>query len=247
MDDNVQYQQMQQLQLLKNKYENMSATVLELTNPFLFFIKIEPNMENKKYIYWFAYCMGKVNSLLWGVYKNKKKQFSIKGICKMTMNALHDSLQLKKDQGFVIAAEMSKDKITPSFKKYLDKETHKMLFKSAPVNLMRFFLHENRNQKPGLKDLFSAFNEEEETFLYKLSKDFLHYIERNLVLFEKAETLCVELAKCPSQTGEFDNFACNMYYYGMPNHRFKKSIEDDEDDEDDLNDIIIGDIESDLT
>jgi hypothetical protein len=235
-------QQLQQLQVFKKKYENISSTVLELTNPFLFFIKIEPNMDNKKYIYWFAYCMGKVNSILWGVYKNKKKEFSIRGICKITKDVLSESTKLKMKQGFVLAAEMSKNNITSSFKKYLDKKTHEILFQNSPVNFMRFFLHENRDQKP---DLFTPFSQEEETFLYRISKQFLHYIERNLVLFEKAEVLCVELEKCPEQYTEFENFACNAYYYGMPKHRFKKSQEDDQDDEDDqdnLHDDFVNDL-----
>lgn len=224
--DNIQ---LQQLQVLKKKYENMSETAMALTSPFLFFIKIEPNMEKKKYNYWFAYSMGKVNSMLWGVYKTQKKQYSIKGLCKFSIGNLSDAIKIKQDQGFVLAAAMSKDNITPTFKKYLDKNLHDRLFQNKPINLLEFLLHKNR----GLKDIFTPFKPDEEDYLQQLSQHFLDYIERNLVLFEKAEHLCMNKEDCPLQTTEFEKFACNLYYYGTPNFRFKKSIEDDEDDEDD--------------
>lgn len=236
--------QYQQLQLLKKKYENMSDTALALTSPYLFFVKIEPNMEKNRYIYWFAYCMGKVNSMLWGVYKTKKKQYSIKGVCKFSLGSLNDAIKLKKEQGFILVSAMAKDNITPTFKKYLDKETHSTLFKNKPINLLEFLLHQNR----GLKDLFTPFNVKEENYLYNLSQEFLDYVERNLVLFEKAEKLCAEKENCPIQTSKFEDFSCDLYYYGTPNFRFKKSIEDEEDDEDDLNNIIVEDeFVSDLT
>jgi len=108
----------------KQAYAMQVEQVVELTSPYIMFAKMSsPTWLANKYIYWYAYSLGKVRNIMYGIAVRRAPEhgwnFKIKFACSfnslVTLNQVMDHLKAK-DYGYVAA--LAKDNINPTIMKY---------------------------------------------------------------------------------------------------------------------------------
>jgi hypothetical protein len=126
MSEESKYQQQLLLTMkAKKETENKSTTTYVIKNPLLFFVKIVPNLENKKYIYWYCYSVGKIRNIFWGVYKRTKHEFLTQGMCHFRyLEALNETINYKRGLGFALVSTLSENKIDQTINRYLPESLH---------------------------------------------------------------------------------------------------------------------------
>lgn len=124
---NGEYEHMDGLfhaQKQKQTYAMTVEQVVELTSPYIMYAKTSsPSWLANKYIYWYAYSLGKVRNIMYGIATSRDPEngwtFKIKFACSfnslITLNQVMDHLKAK---GYTYVAALTKDNITPTIAKY---------------------------------------------------------------------------------------------------------------------------------
>jgi hypothetical protein len=189
----------EKLLALKQRYENRSATVIALKNPVLFFVKIVANMEKQPYLYWYAYSIGRVKNIFWGVYKTRTKKFNLIGSCYFKdTGPLNDTLAYKKTLGFNLVSSSTKNRIDKRINQWLPEDQQYESALNRTDISQQIILSENY------------------VFLEKVNDQFLDYIERNTQLMYNAEKICLRKDNCYNQDDLdlFGSDGCDQFCYG---------------------------------
>jgi len=110
----------------KNKYKKEKEEheetkhVNELESPFNLFLRIPDLIDDeKRYIYFLAYSIGKKRVVLWGVYDKRKKEIIIDNACKYAVKNLMGILRQWKFNEYEYTANAVKNQIIKRIRLYL--------------------------------------------------------------------------------------------------------------------------------
>ncbi|MHB1952249.1 MAG: hypothetical protein ACYCOU_00755 [Sulfobacillus sp.] len=184
-----------------------SQTVQSFTSPYNLFVRKTLSIATDKIVYWFAYSLGKINTIVWGIYDQKKNVGYIRGLCRIKdTKTLADTLKYRNNAHFIFVATLSVDRI---------KETiMSQVYAGQPQLLAEFkkSLELNRyDVDPRLS------NSNLGKYWSKLSEKLMKLIERKAVLARQSEDECRPLETCETdRKSVFDDFreSCGQYFYG---------------------------------
>lgn len=202
------HQQQASLLKLKQKYENRSEHVIALKNPILFFMKTIPHPEKQPYLYWYAYSIGRIKNIFWGIYKTRNHKFVLVGSCHFNhLSPLNETLAYKKGLGFNLVSTSAKNRIDKRINQWLPED---LQFEST-INRTDMSVKYATNQ-----------------FLTKINDEFLDYVERNSTLLTNATQLCLQKENCFNQQdlALFGNEGCDQFCYGDSDCLYHKDTPD---------------------
>jgi hypothetical protein len=183
---------------------SQSTTNHLLNNPLLLFVKIVPNLEKKKYVYWYSYSLGLVKNILWGHYQTAKNSFTISGICHFRyLEALNETIDHKKRHGFDLISVAAKNDIAKVINQYLPEDLQ------FETTLNRIDLSKKYTKQP---------------FFQTMSDTFLHFIERNRQILQNVGQTCMRFEYCHDPEA-FEEFGCDQFFYGELGHQYEKDTD----------------------
>lgn len=92
----------------------------ELNNPILLFMNIQDLVNDRAYVYFFAYSMGKKKLVFWGVYRKQYQDFIIDNSCRYNTRELSGMLKEWETIGYSYISNSIKDRFTSRIYEYVN-------------------------------------------------------------------------------------------------------------------------------
>ncbi len=168
-----------------------------LNSPWNLFVK-DPKSQRAKYIYWFAYSLGKVKNIAWGSFHIENKKLIIKDACSFNLVVLNKALGSWKANDFKLVATASKDNITDRISQHA------------------FGIH--KTQDNNRIDQYIKTNEN----INNLIKEFYDTIQYNTLAMKNQSEICN--SDCPDKDNKpcHKDDKCKYMKYGTRNCKKKK-------------------------